>query len=163
MPKSLPRRLILSFLSMSLIAGCGFQLRGNFTMPESLSVVSIDGGDRQIVQELSDLLVASGSQVVDAGTENASRIEILRSDYTRDVRTVDANNIATGFDYRYEVDFRVSDAAGKELQEIVQLSQLRTLDYEAGNELVFEDEEEFLREQMEREVALQMMRRLARL
>lgn len=132
-------------------------------MPESLSTVKIQGGDREIVELLTELLEKSGSTVVDSEAEDVSSINITKSEYEREVLTSGATGVASSYNFRYFVDFSVTDAKDTELQPSTPLNQLRTLNYEAGNELEVEDEARFLKEEMEKEIVLQMMRRLARL
>ena len=157
------RRLAIFLLSLTLLTGCGFKLRGNFSMPESLSTVKIEGGEREIVELLGELLEKSDSTVLEPGSDNAASVNITKSEYEREVLTSDAGGIASSYNFRYYVDFNVTDANGTVLQEPVSLNQLRTLDYEAGNELAIEDEALFLRAAMEKELVLQMLRRLSRL
>ena len=131
-------------------------------MSEALTQVAIDGGDRELNTRLNETLSNSGSTVVPIGGSSPV-IVITRSEYERDVRTRNANGIATGYDYTYTVDYNVVDANGETLQAPASLTQRRTLEYDPENELEAEDEEEFLREEMEKELVLQMMRRLARI
>ncbi len=156
------KRLVLLLLSLTLLSGCGFKLRGNFEMSEQLAEISIAGGERELVELLTELLVKSGSSVVEGGA-NAVTLSITKSEYERDVLSSDDSGVATGFDYRYIVDFNVTDKEGEKLLRPSSISQFRTLEYEAGDELAVEDEEEFLKEEMEKEIVLQMMRRLARI
>jgi outer membrane lipopolysaccharide assembly protein LptE/RlpB len=131
-------------------------------MPPSLSQVVVDGGDREFVDQLKELLVKSGSTVLEKGAEVAS-INITTSEFEREVLTTGADGIATSYNFRYLLDFNVTDAEGTVLQAPVSLNQIRNLTYEPGNELEVENEETFLREEMEKELALQIMRRLSRL
>ena len=156
------KRLVLILLSLTLLSSCGFKLRGNFEMPDSLSQVVVDGGDRALVDQLKEMLVKSGSTVLEKGAEVAS-INITKSEFEREVLTTGSTGIASSYTFRYLVDFNVTDAEGTVLQAPVTLNQLRNLSYEAGNELSVEKEEEFLKEEMEKELSLQIMRRLSRL
>ena len=156
------KRLVLILLSLTLLSSCGFKLRGNFEMPASMSQVVVDGGDRELVDQLKELLVKSGSTVMDKGAEVAT-INITKSEFNREVLTTGSDGIATSYNFRYLVDFNVTDADGTVLQEPVSLNQIRNLTYEAGNELAVEEEELFLKEEMEKELSLQIMRRLSRL
>ncbi len=156
------KRLVLILLSLTLLSSCGFKLRGNFEMPASMSQVVVNGGERELVDQLKELLVKSGSTVLDKGAEAAS-INITKDEFEREVLTSGSDGIASSYTFRYLVDFNVTDAEGKVLQKSVSLNQIRNLTYEAGNELEVENEAEFLKEEMERELSLQIMRRLSRL
>ena len=155
-------RFVLMIIAASLISGCGFKLRGDFTMPESLSTVSIEGGNLQLNEQLKAYLERSGSNVVDNRDESTT-IVLTRTEFDRKVGTTNADGLATGYNYEYIVDFEVNDAEGTNLLPSSTLNQFRSLSYEAGDELAVEREEEFLREEMEKDISLQIMRRLARL
>ena len=156
------KRFTLFFIAATLVSGCGFKLRGDFTMPEALSTVSVEGGNLALNDQLKDYLERSGSTVVDNRDESAT-IVLSRTEFERDVATTSSDGLATGYNYQYIVDFEVLDAQGEVLQPRATINQFRSLNYEAGNELEVEREEEFLREEMEKEISLQIMRRLARI
>ena len=155
-------RFVLMIIAASLISGCGFKLRGDFTMPESLSTVSIEGGNLPLNEQLTSYLERSGSTVVNNGEESTTLV-LTRTEFERKVATTDANGLATGYNYQYIVNFEVNDAEGTNLLPNATINQFRSLSYEAGDELTVEREEEFLREGMEKDISLQIMRRLARL
>ena len=156
------KRFVLMIVAASLISGCGFKLRGDFTMPEALSTVSIEGGNLQLNEQLTAYLERSGASVVDSG-EDSTTIVFTRTEFDRTPGTTNADGLATGYNYEYIVDFEVNDAEGENLLPNSTINQFRSLSYEAGNELEVEREEEFLREDMEQDISLQIMRRLARL
>lgn len=154
--------LVATLVTLSLLAGCGFKLRGNFEMPPILDQVSVEGGERDLNDQIKATLTKSGSEVVAAGSK-VPTIQISRSDYERQVRTRDADGIATGYTFYYTVDYRVTDGKGEILQPAASISQVRTLEFDPEQVLQAEREEVFLRDEMEEEIVLQMMRRLARL
>lgn len=156
------KRLILIIISLTLLSSCGFKLRGNFRMSPALSTITVDGGDRDLRELIIDQLERSGSQVVDAGG-GAATLLITRNDFDRTVRTKNADGLATGYDYRYTVDFSVTDAEGENLQSPDSIIQQRTLNYDPEETLEVEEEEDFLREEIEKEIVLQLMRRLSRI
>ena len=156
------KRLALIIISLSLLTSCGFKLRGNFEMSPELEQLSIEGGERSLVEKLTELLEKSGSNIVDSSSE-APTLNLTNSEFVRDVETQSADGIATGFDYTYQVDYNVVDAEGESLLAPATSTQFRTLVYEVGNELEVEDEEEFLKDEMEKELVLQIVRRLSRI
>jgi LPS-assembly lipoprotein len=149
-------------LSLLLLAGCGFKLRGNFDMPPFLDQVSIEGGERDLTDLLETRLTDSGSTVVPPGSDQPTII-ITRSELERKVRTRDANGLATGYTFLYTVDFTVTDGVGGVLSKPASISQVKTLEFDPEQVLQAEREEEFLVEEMEQDIVLQLMRRLVRL
>lgn len=156
------KRLVLLLLSFTLLTSCGFKLRGNFDIPASLSQIVIVGGERGLVSTLTNMLKKVGSTVLESGSE-APSINITRNEYEREVLTSNSDGIASSYRFRYFIDFTVADAAGEIIQPSISINQVRDLAYDAGNELEVEDEEAFLKEDMEKEISLQIMRQLSRL
>ena len=76
---------------------------------------------------------------------------------------MDADGLATGYDYIYTVDYNVTGSEGAVLQPLATISQHRTLDYKPAQALAIEEEEEFLKQEMEQEIILQLLRRLGRI
>ena len=156
------KRLALTILSLSLLTSCGFKLRGSFELPQSLSQISIKGGDRDLVDQLAERLEQSGSIVV-AVDSGAPTVNITLSDFLKETRTTNADGLATGYDYEYVVDFDITDGQGGSLQPTATITQRRTLNFDPNEVLQAEEEEEFLRSSMEEEIVLQLLRRLSRL
>ena len=161
------KRLALLVLSLTLVAGCGFNLRGNFELSSALSRISIEGGNRPLNEKLREQLEQrrpqSGSAAAEADSDGAT-LFISKSEFQRTVRTVDENGLATGYDYIYTIDYSVTDSEGAVLLPLAVISQHRTLDYEPDHysrALAIEEEEEFLKQEMQQEIILQLLRRLS--
>lgn len=157
------RRLLLILTCFSLVSGCGFALRGNVTLPDSLNKLALIGGEQELNQELEDALEVAGVTIVDEGDETASTMTFSVAELEREVRTTDANGLATAYDLRYRVAYDVRDSAGEELQINQTLIQTRVFDYDPLQQLQAEEEEQFLREEMRQELVLQILRRLSRI
>ncbi len=168
------KRLALLILSLTLVTGCGFKLRGNFELSPALSQISIAGGNRSLNEQLREQLreqrheqlgqrrQQSGSAAAEADSDGAT-LFISKSEFQRTVRTVDKNGLATSYDYIYTIDYSVTDSEGAVLQPLATLSQHRTLDYQPAQALAIEEEEEFLKQEMQQEIILQLLRRLGRI
>ncbi len=157
------RRLLLLTLSAALLSGCGFALRGSVNLSESISRVVVEGSDLEMVDQLEDALETNGASIAPSGDKQAAVLELTLSEFTRDVRTTDANGLATSYTLRYRVGYDVRTAAGDELQINQRLVQKRVFDYDPLQQLQSEEEEEFLKEEMQEEVVLQILRRLSRI
>ena len=156
------KRLLFIIIGLSLVSGCGLKLRGSFDMSAALTQISIEGGERQLRDRLMAVLVKSGSTVVDESVDSPTLV-LANVAFNRDIRTQNADGIATGYNYLYLVDYSVTDTTGAILLPRSSTSQFRTAEYEAGDELEIEEEEAFLKGEMENEIVLQIMRKLARI
>lgn len=156
-----PRHLTLLLTGLSLLAGCGFHLRGAIDLPPALARVYVTGADRDLAGRLSDALAGRGA-VVDTAA-GAARIDLVEARFEREVLTTDANGRATAYLFRYRVVFDVTGGDGARLQAAESLSLARAFDYDPNYELQIEQEVRFLETEMRREAVLRMLRRLARL
>ena len=156
------KRPLLVLIGLSLLSGCGFKLRGSYQLSTALSQLSIEGGKRELVERLTRILMDNGITVVDAGADSPTLI-LSRSEFNRKAVVTDAEGIATEYEYTYYVDFKVSDVNGEVLLPLSSISRFKTLNYDVGNELEIEEEEEFLKESMEKDIVLQIVREFSRI
>ena len=98
---------MLLLTGLTLLAGCGFQLRGNIDLPPELARVSVVGADRDLVDRLSDALAQRGATVTDSAA-GVVTIDLRESRFTREVLTTDINGRATAYALHYRVVFGVT-------------------------------------------------------
>ncbi len=155
-------RLVMTvLLGAGLATGCGFHLRGTFVVPEALSTVYVEGSDVDIVRQLKDSLASSGAQVLSERTEDAAVVQLLRSDYARQVRTVDTRGLATSYELVYTVAYRVLDGNGETLAQVPAFELRRDFNFDSSQLLQKRNEEQFLREDMQEEIVQRILRRLS--
>ncbi len=160
------QRLILTITTSILLAGlsgCGFALRGKVDLPAQLDSVLVTGSDREATSLLKRALRGSGAAIVDSDEDATAVLDLINSEFSRDVRTTDSNGRATAYTLRYKVDYDVREPDGEEIQINQSLSQTRFLAYDPLQELQSEEEAEFLQEEMQEEIVLQILRRLSRI
>ena len=157
-------RLVMTVLLVAgLATGCGFHLRGTFVLPEALSTVYVEGSDADIVRQLKDSLASSGAQVLGERSDTAAVVQLLQSDYTRQVRTVDTRGLATSYELVYTVAYRVLDSNGETLAQVPAFELRRDFNFDSAQLLQKRNEEQFLREGMQEEIVQRILRRLSTL
>lgn len=144
---------------LSALAGCGFHLRGTANLPPALQTVHVKGDDIQMVQQLERILALSGATIVDNGAD-AATLELIRSDFGREARTLSDIGSATSYSLNYDVTYQVLDSTGEVLKRPTQVKQVRSLKFDANQLLQARDQERFLEKDMRREIVLQLMRQL---
>ena len=149
--------MLMPVLFVLLAAGCGFELKGQADIPEEFSSLRLNGDDQGMVDALGQILSQNG--VVVTRADSAAEIEIVQSRFQKSVETVNALGVATGYAYRYSVEYRIVDSSGTVRVSSEVLSQSASLRYEVGNELELEHEESFLKQQMANEIAGRIIRR----
>ncbi len=153
------RALLLAMLS--LLAACGFQLRGSYSLPyESIYLAvpeySVVGADLRRAIRASDTtrlaLVATDAQATFLpGAEFRDRI----------ILSVSGTGRISELRLRYLYPYRVVDAKGRNLVTPGTIELIRDLTYDDSNVLAKQQEEVLLWRDMENDLVHQLMRRLA--
>jgi LPS-assembly lipoprotein len=157
------RRFGLSLLALAAVplAGCGFKLRGQQTLPVdtiylALPVNSIIGA------EMSRLLRASTNAKVVTERKDAQAIfELLGEGREREVLAINAQGRATEYQLRLRVRFRVLDKNQLELIGPTELMARRDITFNESDLLAKESEEVLLYRDMQSDLVHQMVNRLA--
>lgn len=160
----MPLLAALTVTAAMLLAGCGFHLEGRTPLPAAMSHPYIQTQDEQsdFVQSLRrDLLISGARPTTDA--EHASAvIRILQDHVASRVLSVSATNRPTEYEVSYSVRISVS-AGGKQLLPPQTLSAQRSYTFNESLLLAAHHEKAILEGAMGRELADNVMRRLASL
>jgi len=151
-------------LAAALLAGCGFHLQGRTPLPAVVRQPFVEAPDRQsdFVQYLRHALLSNGAKITAERDQASAVVSILRDSVSRRVLSVSATNQPNQYEVTYTVGFTVS-AAGKELLPPQEVSATRTYSFDERILLAKNHEEEILRQDMARDLADMVMRRLASL
>lgn len=162
MPKLISRVLILFVVVSSLLlSGCGFKLRGQINVPESLTRMQILGDDDELNALVKKSLKFSGVEVVEKD-DTAAVLDLRSASYTKEVIGTNSNGIANNYKLLYKVNYAVYDAQQNQLLKN-RVSQDRSLAYDPNNILVFEREERFLVEDMRKELVTNILRQVGKI
>ncbi|HEY7906180.1 MAG TPA: LPS assembly lipoprotein LptE [Wenzhouxiangella sp.] len=156
-------RWLLIFITAVVLTGCGFQLRGQIDLPESMRQMALSTPDAttDFVRELTGQLRANGVRLTDGPTVGASRLIIERERVYREALTISQDARVREYVLYLEVRFGFLDAAGEPIidNEVMRLSREYRFDEQAI--LGSSREEEVLTQDLSRELATQLVRRLA--
>ncbi len=162
-PKGISRRSLgVAIVTASLLAGCGFKLRGqqNFAFtsiaitpsPGSAVVQELRRSFGGTVQVLGDDVPVAQAQVV---------LKMLGEQREKVVVGVNSSGQVREFQLRLRVRFRLDTPQGKELIAENEISQQRDVSYSETAALAKETEIESLYRDMQNDIAQQIQRRLA--
>lgn len=149
---------------MLALAGCGFHLRGQFTIPTELLPihVSADGGSR-VAEELRRMLIRNGVQLADDPAAAKSEITILDENRQRRVLTVSADTGQVDeYELRYTTDWILRET-GEDQRPLLgreTVESLRDYTYDPTAVLAKQSEQETLVENMQQDVALRILSRI---
>lgn len=152
------------WLASVLLVACGWHLQGVTRLPESASVIYIDAFDRysDFSQALRRSLTSAGAHIVENRAEARAVIKVRKENFGRTVLSVSALNIPQEYEAYYELEYSV-ELQGKEAIEPQTLRLAHNYSYDEKTMLAKQIEENGLRESLSRDLAEQVLRRLATL
>jgi LPS-assembly lipoprotein len=144
-PEGFCRWLLLPVFA-SLLAGCGFQLRSDPSVPAQMARTYIAADDRYSLfyRSFRRQLENAGVELVESSADATAELAILTDDTGQRVLSVSARNVPTEFEVYYTVYYTVRSG-----QKVLLEPQLHTLTrdytYDETQVLGKEREEELLR------------------
>lgn len=153
------RFLLVSALIYS-ISACGFHLRGQIDVPDSISVLAIQTDDTDLYRSLVEALDFSGVTVVQSSADAKALLDLHKVEFERKVRTIDDRGKVTGYNLIYRVFFKVTSAKGEKLRQSAVVAR-RDFNFDPDLVLQKEIEENALREDMVKELTRSILRQLS--
>lgn len=145
-----------------LLSACGFQLRGEARLPDAMARtwLAVPDANSIFVRELSLRLQADGVELVSEPEADVAVLRIFRERLQSQPLTISGQARVREFVLVFELDFALEDAAGESLitRETLRLTREYSFDEQAI--LAATREEEFLRADLRRAMAAQLLRRL---
>jgi LPS-assembly lipoprotein len=141
------------------LSGCGFKAQG-FDLGFGFNLLKIQG-DQAVAKEIQRTLRNHPSiRLVEKSTEAEVILEVVSQSVNRTVVAFNSAGRPREIQLRTLVIFRVSDRYGVELVAPRELSQTRDISVSESEALALERAEDFMRTDMNRDIAQQLIRRL---
>ncbi|MDT8438847.1 MAG: LPS assembly lipoprotein LptE [Wenzhouxiangellaceae bacterium] len=155
------RAFILALLALTT-AGCGFQLRGQASLPEEMATTWVQTADRTspFIRELELLLRANGAELAAAPGNGVARLEILTERITRRALSISGEARVREFELVFELRFRLRGPDGELLLPAESLRLARDYTFDEQEILGAANEEELIRDELRRSMAQALIRRL---
>jgi LPS-assembly lipoprotein len=160
------RRISLPMVLLTLLlAGCGFQLRGQASLPSELRVtyvqsVSDMAPPGSVSRQLPRVLASQGVMLTRDPAQATATITILRENSGRRTVAADRFDIKRQYFLAYDVVYQVTLANGQILIPEEGMSASRTLLFDENRVLGFESAQDALIESMADDLTWQIVRRL---
>lgn len=156
--------LIVLLGTTALLSACGWQLQGATRLPEAVAVVYINPADpySEFSRALRRSLLDAGARVVDNRAAAAAVINVRKDLYGQSVQSVSARNIPQEYQVYYNIEYAV-EVNGKEAIEPQIINLARSYSYDERAMLAKQEEETVLRAALARDLANQVLLRMAAL
>jgi LPS-assembly lipoprotein len=157
-------RFWLVALPLSALHGCGWHLQGTTRLPETVSVTYIETDDRysDLYRALRDSLSAAGVHVAADTRTATATVKIIKETTGQRVLSVSARNTPEEYEVFYELEYSVSDRT-HELIAPQKIELTRDYSFDETAVLAKEREQSILRQALARDLASQVVRRMATL
>ncbi|MBA1445167.1 MAG: LPS assembly lipoprotein LptE [Chromatiales bacterium] len=148
-------------LTLLILAGCGFHLKGYHQATPNLNGLFVENGEnrKSLAGVLQRDLRASGVALAADAAESKNRLSLTEIFKYR-VLSVDENGKALEYELRLKSDFSVVDREGKAALPDQHLELVRELTYSGTDELGRRNEAKLVRGDMRTDMADQIVRRL---
>ena len=148
-----------------LLTGCGFQLRGQASLPPEMRVTYVQSPSGltppgSISRKLPQALASNGVTITRDSAQATATVTILHETSGRRTVAADRFDIKRQYFLAYDVAYRVTLANGQILIPDESMNASRTLLFDENRVLGFESAQESLIESMAEDLAWQIVRRL---
>jgi LPS-assembly lipoprotein len=153
--------VVVILLIATTLSSCGFQLRGQATIPYKSLFVETTGYSK-FANDL-ERAIRSGSKTKIAQDRNDAEavLKIIGESQENYILALSAAGRVLEFELRYKVAYRLTDRAGHDLAPPSEILLRRDMTYDDTEVLAKESEIEFLYRDMKADAVQQMLRRLS--
>ncbi len=155
-------RNILLATMITLLCGCGWQLRDAQVVPQSVGSVHIATqlADRDFVSELTRALNVYGVEAVSSAAAADYSVVIVNFRQNRHIGTLNASGRVAEYQLNEDVDFLIANATGTPLTALFTASVERSYEIQESDILSSENEERLVKREMREEIVRQILNRL---
>ena len=154
----------LAALAVIALSGCGWHLQGATRLPASVSATYIETDDRysDFNRALRDGLTAAGVSLAPDARSAAAIVKIIKETHGQRVLSVSARNTPEEYEVFYQIEYSVSNQTS-ELIAPQKIELTRDYSFDERAVLAKQREQSVLQEALARDLAAQVVRRMATL
>lgn len=155
---------MLAAVVTASLSGCGWRLQGSTKLSSVMATTYVETDDRytDFNRALRDSLRASGARLTSTPDEATATVRIIKDESGQRVLTVSGRNTPEEYEVFYTIEYSVQGRT-EELIPPQKLELTRDYSYDETAVLAKQKEQSILREALARDLAGQVVRRLASL
>lgn len=159
MLRNTSRRTLIAAAAFAL-AGCGFRLRGRFSLPFETLYISYNLNTPLGSQLSRQLKAGSDVRLVNSARQAQAVLNILSERRWRDIVAYNAQGEAREYELKLEISFRLSAPDGAQYLPDTSIVAVREISYNDEDYLTRESEEARVINEMMSDIVVQMVRRI---
>ena len=161
MRRTLPLRIVPACLLACLLAACGFQLRGAYTLPFDRIYITLPETNELHAQLKRSIATGSSARVVEVQKDAQVTLAILNDRNSKNILSLTATGQAREFQLVRIFTFRVLDARGRDWLPQTQIEIHRDISFSDNLVLSKDLEEALLWRDIQLDLVQQILRRLS--
>ena len=150
---------LAGLLSVAVLSACGFQLRGQYTLPFSSVFVSTPGGS-VVATELRRELANIPTKLMPSAKDADAQLNIIEDRRDRQILSLSGAGRVREYDLRLRVVYQLVDTKGGVFIPTSEIQLSRILSYKDSLIIAKQQEEALLYQDMERDAVGQILRRM---
>lgn len=143
----------------AILAGCGFQLRGQASLP--FSSLYVPGSSPLAVELKRNVIASTRTRLADREREAQAILGFTHEVREKVILSFNTSGLVREFQLRYRVGFRVHDPKGRDFVSASEIQLTRDISFNDAQVLAKESEEQLLYRDMQADMVQQIIRRLA--
>ena len=153
-------KLTLCLAAALLAGGCGFQLRGQTTLP--FETLFVQGASPMLVELKRNVAAGSQTKLVNQAAGADAVLALNLEAREKVILSLDTSGRVREYQLRYRVGFHVHDAKGQNWIPTSEIALTRDISFNDSQIIAKENEEALLYRDMQTDMVQQIVRRLAR-
>lgn len=147
------------FVAALLLAACGFQLRGQTTLP--FATLYVPGSSALAVELKRNIASGTQTKLLDRPDQAQAQLVVANEQREKVILSLNTAGRVREFQLRYKIAFRVIDTKGREYLPLNEITLTRDISFNDSQVLAKESEEALLYRDMQTDMVQQVLRRLA--
>lgn len=154
-------RGLLIVLMASLLAACGFQLRGSYSLPWETLYIGLPENNEIYIQLKRSIETSTQTRIVADAKQAQASLIVLHNEHGKNILSLSAKARVREIQLTRSFVYRIQDAAGKELVPNGSIIIQRDMSFNETLTLAKEAEETTILREMQSDLVQQLLRRLA--
>ena len=150
-------RQVVLVAMLSLLAACGYHMRGSIALPAELKNIYVFGVSSELNQELKEILKASNGKMAASPNEAGIVVKVLKEDIRRRILSVGSTGKSSEMELDYYLRFQLYDNKENPLLDEQTLEIAREFFNDQTAILAKENEELMIRKEIYRQAGRMLM------
>lgn len=150
---------IVLILSLGLISGCGYHLRGSIALPEQLKSMYLFGSSSHLKLEIEQILLSSKGKFASSPNEAGIVIKVMKEDMRNRVLSIGSSGKSSEIEINYYLRFQIYDQKETPMMDEQTIEVSREYYNDQTAVLAKEGEEKLIRKEMYQQVARMLIAR----